>query len=130
MKDQRKNRNPNGKGGFRENPQNINRKGRPTKGNSFKEILERELDGDFIETKNGKSVNRGNTKELLVQAWIHYALAGSWQHLRSILEIAEGSILPEENYIDERKLKLFLINQIELRQDFKFDGEGNLINQD
>jgi len=92
--------NKTGKGGFKDNPGNINTKGQPLKDNSFKAILERLLATDYID-KGGK--NLGNTKDLLVTAWIAHALqGGSVGHLRELLDRIEGKMpLPIQEISDD-----------------------------
>jgi hypothetical protein len=65
--------------------------GRPEKENSYKAIIERLTDQDYIDSKTGK--NLGNTKELLVKSWIEHALrGGSIGHLRELLDRSEGKV--------------------------------------
>ncbi len=83
--------NKTGKGGFKDNPENINTKGQPLKDNSFKAILERQLSKDFVNPKT--SENLGNTKELLVNAWIIHAVqGGSIGHLKELLDRIDGKV--------------------------------------
>lgn len=120
-------RNPTGKGGFKDNPKNINKKGRPKPGESLTDLLEARLEQDYIDEKTGK--NLGKTKKLLIEAWVRYALAGSFQHLKLMLDRLEGAILPEIDEININQLKVFLLQQFNLKSEFKFDRNGNLLNE-
>lgn len=119
--------NPTGKGGFRDHPENVkpNKAGRPKKGETLTDLLEARLEQDFIDEKTGK--NLGNTKKLLIEAWLRYALAGSFQHLKLMLDRLEGAILPEIDEINTNQLKVFLFQQFNLKSEFKFDKDGNLL---
>jgi len=81
--------NKTGKGGFKDNPQNINKQGRPIAGESYKEILQRLEQEDYID-KNGKSL--GNSKELMLRAWQAHAINGSIGHLREWLDRVDGKV--------------------------------------
>lgn len=91
--------NKTGKGGFRDNPQNINKKGRPIAGESYKDIIKRLEEEDYID-KNGK--NLGNSKELMLKAWQLHAINGSIGHLREWLDRCEGKVpIPYKELTDE-----------------------------
>lgn len=121
--------NPTGKGGFRDHPENVkpNKAGRPRKGETLTDLLEKRLNEDFIDEKTGK--NLGNTKKLLIEAWIRYALAGSFQHLKEMLNRIEGAILPDIDEINVNQLKTFVLQQFNLKSEFKFDNAGNLLTE-
>ena len=79
--------NPTGRGGFQHHPENINRNGAPLKGNTFRDILVKKLDENYIYDDLGKTY-----KEALVEAWLKYAIAGSYSHLKEILERMDGKV--------------------------------------
>ena len=93
--------NPKPSAGFDKNPQNINTKGQPKKENSFKSIINRLFEEDYINPKTKE--NLGNTKELLVKAWIAHAVSGnSIGHLRELLDRTEGKVpLPIQELTDK-----------------------------
>lgn len=65
--------------------------GRPEKDNSYKAIIERLTNQDYIDSKTNE--NFGNTKELIVKSWIEHALrGGSIGHLRELLDRSEGKV--------------------------------------
>ena len=79
-----------GKGGFKDHPENINKNGPPKKDNTFKAILERELE-KILYDKDGKRL--GIAKDVLVTAWIkHAVMGGSIGHLRELLDRVDGKV--------------------------------------
>jgi hypothetical protein len=67
-----------------------NPNGAPPKEHTFKNILMRLLEQDYID-KDGNIL--GNTKELLCKAWIEHAFKGrSIAHLRELLDRIEGKV--------------------------------------
>ena len=82
-----KNNNPKGVGGFQQHPENINRNGAPNKGNTFRDILIKKLNENYIYADPGKTY-----KEALVEAWLECAIHGSYSHLKEILERMDGKV--------------------------------------
>jgi hypothetical protein len=82
-----------------------NPNGAPKKENTFKAIIERELEKDFINIKDGK--NLGNTKLLLVRAWIAHAVqGGSVGHLKELLDRCEGKVPTPYQQLNEDPIDL------------------------
>jgi len=81
--DENKLPNPEGKGGFADNPQNINRNGRPPKGSAWSEVLE--MIGETVEEKSGKTF-----KELVgLKIW-QLCIAGNVSAIRELFNRMEG----------------------------------------
>ena len=88
------------KAGFDTNPQNINKKGRPIAGESYKEIIARLEAEDYFNPKTGESM--GNAKELLAKAWLTHAIRGSVGHLKEWLDRKEGKVpIPIKEITDD-----------------------------
>jgi hypothetical protein len=80
--------NPTGKGGLKERPHQINRKGRPKKGDSLLDILEYELD-------QAKTAETGGEKKKVL-----------YRHsiVRKIIELADKGDFQALKYIFDRTL--------------------------
>ena len=86
--DKKKLPNPTGKGGFGDNPENINRKGRPPRGWSWAELLEDV--GEEIEEKTGKKFKHLVSKRL----WIE-CVNGNVGAIKELMNRMEG--LPKQS---------------------------------
>ena len=75
--------NPTGKGGFGDRPQDINRKGAPRKGNSWRAALE-----DAVEKiKNG---DQRTKKQIIVERLIGLAMEGDLAAMKLLIERCDG----------------------------------------
>jgi hypothetical protein len=85
--------NPTGKGGFKENPSNINTGGRTDI--SFNKLLRLKID-DYVDLKKGNEiVDRKQIKEVIVEKILQMALSGNLRAIEFIWERIEGkSIQP------------------------------------
>jgi len=90
----KKNNNPNGKGGFRDHPEHINKNGAPKKENSFRSIYDNILEEKYIKIdRDGNQIDSGMTKkEALAHACFDQAIKGSFSHLKEITERLDGKI--------------------------------------
>jgi len=80
-------------GGFRDNPQNINRAGRPKKGETFTDVILAELGKKNVTNKleNG-SVEIISAKEAVVRKLINLAVAeGSFPAIKYLMDRLDGS---------------------------------------
>ncbi len=75
--------NPEGKGGFQDHPELINKNGRPPKGSAWSEVLE-EI-GETIEPKSGKSF-----KELVGMKIWQLCISGNVSAIRELFNRMEG----------------------------------------
>lgn len=85
--------NPNGKGGFADNPQNINRNGRPKSGVSWADIV-REV-SDEINPETGRE-----RKELIVRRLFKEALDGNMTAMRILWGSVVGNKILVEGNLD------------------------------
>lgn len=74
--------NPTGKGGFRDNPENRNQKGRPKLENSFKAVIDKLLAEDTI-LKDGGAIN---TLELLMRRIVMGAISGNTKYSEMLMK--------------------------------------------
>ena len=84
--------------GFRENPENINRNGRPKKGNTLTDILSKQLE---LKKKDGKT--QKTQKELIVKALIELALSNTVMCPYCQKHFPYGGDLGALKYIFDRK---------------------------
>ena len=95
------NRNPEGKGGFKDHPENINRKGRVPTGESMSDLLKIMMDEEKtidLTDKKGKPtgrVRKVKLKTLFLEAVIRNALAGREQSQKTVMNYYDG--YPKQN---------------------------------
>lgn len=70
--------------GFETNPEHINRKGRPKKGNTISDLIEKKLD-----------------KVSFVESLIGLAKKGNFQAIKEIIERIDGKVADKQRYVDE-----------------------------
>lgn len=79
--------NPRAKGGFRDNPQNINREGRPKKGETLTDALR-----EYAEQKDVEyNKNKISRKQALSQKLWQMALNGDLQAMKYIYDRIDGT---------------------------------------
>ena len=89
-------------GGFEKHPENINRKGRPKKGETFTDIIQTELSKENVQVKgeNGEAVLISG-REAVVRKLITMAIAeGNFPALRYLMDRVDGS--PRQSVIMSR----------------------------
>jgi hypothetical protein len=80
------------KGGFGDNPQNINRAGRPKKGKTLTDILEKHgkrRDIEYVDEKTGEVKKRSRKEELARELWA-LAMDGDIQAIKYIYDRIDG----------------------------------------
>ena len=102
-------RNPTGKGGFGDRPQDINRAGRPRKGESLPDLLEKILDEDSGALKDGTKLEK---REALCRKLIDIAFQGEAWAFKEVFDRKSGYALGKGPYED------VAYDDIEDKQDF------------
>lgn len=79
-------------GGFRDHPENINRKGRPKKGETFTDVIELELNKKNVQIKTENGTDLISAKEAVVRKLINLAVVdGSFPAIRYLMDRLDGS---------------------------------------
>lgn len=90
LADNKQSNNPTGKGGFGDNPQNINRNGRPPKELCLSDILAEKLEEVIkVKTKDGKQLEKIK-KDVLADVLIDMALGRDITAIRELFNRVEG----------------------------------------
>jgi len=81
------------RGDFRANPQNINRKGRPKKGETFTDVIMAELSKENVSVDDGNGKKTViSAKEAVVRKLIKLAVAeGSFPAIKYLMDRIDGS---------------------------------------
>lgn len=81
-----------GGGGFRDHPENINRKGRPKKGETFTDVIEIELNKKNVQLKTENGVELISGKEAVVRKLINLAVVDeSFPAIKYLMDRMDGS---------------------------------------
>lgn len=71
---------------------NINRKGRPKKGKTLTELIEKELLKKDVKTSTGEVISR---REAIARVLTNQAVSGDYQSLKLVLEYIDGKPVKE-----------------------------------
>jgi hypothetical protein len=97
-----------GKGGFKENPQNINREGKPKGTKSIPDMLRRIGDEEWIDKDTGKVI--GEKLDVVMQRVYIEAVNGASWATNFIADRTEGKALDRiEATINQEPIKVFEI---------------------
>ena len=99
--------NPSAEGGFQDNPQNINRKGRPPAGESWADIL-RQI-GEEIHPKTGKPFKEAVSRKIWSKA-----VGGDVQSMKEIMNRMDG--MPKQQSEIEGIVNVFLHDSLKQKE--------------